>query len=82
VAYTFQAGNKINLLMEYESVIQNALFVESVLKSCKKILQRTLLEWRASSVYLVVSGLKITGHRNPDSNLESLCISFQMQKRY
>lgn len=37
MAYTFQAGNnKINLLMEYESVTQHFLFVESVLRVVKK----------------------------------------------
>jgi hypothetical protein len=25
--------------------------------------------------YFIFSGLKIIGHRNPDSNIESLCIS-------
>jgi hypothetical protein len=61
-------NNKIKLLTEYESVIQKvSLPVELILKNAKQ-LQHVRL-------YFVVSGLKITGHGNPDNNLESRCIT-------
>jgi hypothetical protein len=50
--------------MEYESVIKKVLLlIESVLLNAKQ-LQR-------AQFYFIVSGLNITGHGNPDSNLES-----------
>jgi hypothetical protein len=68
VAYKFQTGNnKIKLLAEYESVTQNVLLaVESILHNAKQL--------QHAQFYLIVFGLKIMGHGNPDNNLESLYI--------
>jgi hypothetical protein len=50
--------------MEYEIVtLEVLLLVESILQNDKQ-LQRGIF-------YFVISGLNITGHGNPDSNLES-----------
>jgi hypothetical protein len=56
--------------MECESVNQK------VLLSLESILQN-VFSYSLSSFYFVVSGLKIIGHRNADSNLESHCIYTQ-----
>jgi hypothetical protein len=40
-----------------------------------KQLQHASLSWRIRCPNVVVSGLKIIGHRNPNSNLESHCVS-------
>jgi hypothetical protein len=54
MAYDFQTGNnKINLLMEYESVTQKVLlYIESVLQNVKK-LQHACLSWHISSFILL-----------------------------
>jgi hypothetical protein len=54
--------------MEYENVIRKALLpVESILKNAKQL--------QHSQFYFVVSGFKIIGHGNTDSNLVSHCIT-------
>jgi hypothetical protein len=72
----FQTGkNKIQLLTEYESGTQKVLLsVESMLQTGKQLQHSTTFILR-KQIYFVVSGLKITGHGNPDNNLESHCIS-------
>jgi hypothetical protein len=80
VAHNFQTGKKeIKLLTEYESVTQKVLLsVESKLHNAKE-LQHASLSGHVSSFISVVSGLKIIGHGNPDNNLESRCISSNIQ---
>jgi hypothetical protein len=67
VAYNFQTeSNKIKLLMEYKSLTRkSSISIELILETAKQ-LQHALLSWH-------VSGLKITGHENPNNNLESYC---------
>jgi hypothetical protein len=58
----FHTGtNKIKLLMQYENVTKKiVLFLESI---CRM------------RGFLGKSSLKIIGHRNPENNLESPCVS-------
>jgi hypothetical protein len=67
VAYNFQPGNnKVKLLAEFESVTQKVVLrIESVLENGK---QHQRLQF-----YLVVSGLKIIGHGNPNNKLKLHC---------
>jgi hypothetical protein len=60
-------SNKVKLLTEYESVIQNVLLpIELIFQNAKQ-LQHARPSWH-------IRGLKIIGHKTPDNNLESLCI--------
>jgi hypothetical protein len=55
--------------MEYGSETQNVLFVNIVLShSCTDWFSYIFIFRK--QFYFVVSGLKITGHGNPDNNLE------------
>jgi hypothetical protein len=67
VVHNFQTkNNKIKLLTECESVNRKGLLlIESILQNSKQLQQ--------SQFYFVISGLKMTGHRNPDDNLELHC---------
>jgi hypothetical protein len=53
--------------MEYENVTQKVLFILEYFLYYTFIFRKQF--------YLVLSDLKITGPWNPDTNLESLCIS-------
>jgi hypothetical protein len=55
--------------MEYESVTQKVLILMELIPQNAEQLQR-------DAFYFVVSGLKIIGHGNSDSNLESHCIEW------
>jgi hypothetical protein len=60
--------------MEYITVMQKVLPIESILQIAKQL--------QNARLYFVVSRLKTTGHENPDNNLESLCISIYLSVRH
>jgi hypothetical protein len=75
VTYNFQTGNnKIKLLSEYESVTQSIKTSMRRVQRCQLKLSELLLHIR-KQFYFPVSSFKITGHGNPDNNLESPCIN-------
>jgi hypothetical protein len=57
----------MKLLRNYESVIQKVLFSHNYILRCNFIFRKQF--------YFVVPGLKIIDYRNPNNNLESLCLS-------
>jgi hypothetical protein len=61
--------------MEYESVHQKVLFGNAVLTALMTSLIELLCIFR-KQFHFVISSFKITGHRNPDNNLDSPCIMF------
>jgi hypothetical protein len=69
VACNFQIGkNNIKQLTKYEILTQKVLLsVESIMQNAKQL--------QHAQFYVIVFGLKIIGHGNPDNNLESHCIT-------
>jgi hypothetical protein len=59
--------------MEYENVTQSVLFyIESIVQNAEQNFLSYTSIFR-KQFYSVLSDLKIIGHGNPDSNLESHC---------
>jgi hypothetical protein len=60
--------------MEYEILIQKVIsLIESLLQNAEQL--------QHAQFYIVVTGLKIIGHGNPDNNLETHCIDYIFLQR-
>jgi hypothetical protein len=67
-------SNKMKLLTEYDRVAQKSL----IWQRCSRRNDISFCELHLvfhKKFYFVVSGLKIIGHGNPDSNIESTCVT-------